>query len=100
MVIAEVWVVPIGTNTPSLSSYVAKAVKVLSREKGIKYQVTAMSTLIEGEMDAVMSAIRKMHESLFDKTISRVVTTVTFDDRRDKALTMSYKVESVMKKLG
>ena len=32
MVIAGVSVVPIGTNTPSLSAYVAKAVKVLSQE--------------------------------------------------------------------
>lgn len=99
MVIAEVSVVPVGAKTPSLSAYVAKAVKVLSQEKGIKYQLTAMGTLLEGELDEVLRVVKRMHECLFDGEVKRVVTTVSIDDRRDKVLTISYKVESVMKKI-
>jgi len=99
MVIAEVSVVPMGTKTPSVSGYVAKAIKVLREEKGVKYQLTAMGTLVEGELDEVLEAAKKMHECLFDKDVKRVVSTIRIDDRRDKMLTISYKVESVMKKL-
>jgi uncharacterized protein (TIGR00106 family) len=99
MVIAEVSVVPMGTKTPSASKYVAKALKVLSEEKGVKYQLTAMGTILEGELDAVLEAAKKMHQCLFDEDVKRVVSTIRLDDRRDKMLTISYKVESVMKKL-
>ncbi len=99
MVIAEVSVVPIGTKTPSVSEYVAKAIKVLREEKGVKYQLTAMGTLMEGELDEVLEAAKKMHECLFDEDVKRVVSTIKIDDRRDKKLTISYKVESVMRKL-
>ena len=40
MAIAEVSVVPLGTKTPSVSQYVARAVKVLEQEKDIKYETT------------------------------------------------------------
>ena len=99
MVIAEVSVVPMGTKTPSASEYVAKAIKVLREERGIKYQLTAMGTLLEGELDEVLEAAKKMHECLFDEDVKRVVSTIRLDERRDKMLTISYKVESVMKKL-
>ena len=99
MVIAEVTVVPIGTKTPSVSQYVARAIKVLNEEKGVKYQLTAMGTLLEGELDDVLSAAKKMHQCLFDEDVKRAVSTIRIDERRDNTLDMSYKVESVMKKL-
>ena len=58
-----------------------------------------MGTIIEGDLDIVMTSIRQMHESLFDRDVQRVVTTVVIDDRRDKRLTMDYKVESVLQKI-
>ena len=100
MVIAEVSVIPIGTKTPSVSQYVAEAVKVLTQQEGIKYQLTAMGTLLEGELDEVLGVVKKMHQRTFNEEVKRVVTTVKIDDRRDKVSTISYKVASVMKKLG
>lgn len=99
MVIAEVSVVPMGTMTPSASQYVARAIRVLKQQNRIKYQLTAMGTLLEGELSEVLEAARGMHESLYDQHVKRVITTIRIDDRRDKKLTMSYKVESVMEKL-
>ncbi|HEY87711.1 MAG TPA: MTH1187 family thiamine-binding protein [Dehalococcoidia bacterium] len=99
MVIAEVSLVPMGTKTPSASKYVAKALKVLRKEKGLKYQLTAMGTLLEGDLNEVLEVAKKMHQCLFDEDVKRVVSTIRIDDRRDKMLTIDYKVESVMKKL-
>ena len=99
MAIAEVSVVPLGTKTPSVSQYVARAVKVLEREKNMKYEMTAMGTIIEGDLDRILAVVRKMHEEIFGEGVTRVLTTVKIDDRRDKPQTMKAKLDSVRNKL-
>ncbi len=99
MVIAEVSVIPIGTKTTSTSENVAKAIKFLMQQKNVKYQLTAIGTLLEGDLNPVVATAKKMHENVFGDEVKRVVTIITIDDRRDKKLTMDYKVQSVMKKL-
>lgn len=99
MAIAEVSVVPLGTKTPSVSLYVARAAKVLEHEKDMKYELTAMGTIIEGDLDRILAVVRKMHESVFSEGVTRVLTTIKIDDRRDKPQTMKAKVDSVKKKL-
>lgn len=99
MAIAEVSVVPLGTKTPSVSQYVARAIKILEQEKDIGYELTPMGTIIEGDLDRILAVVRKMHETVFDEDIARVVTTIKIDDRRDKPQTMKGKLDSVRKKL-
>jgi len=100
MAIVEVSIIPLGTETPSVSQYVARTVQVLQAEKDIKYELTAMGTIIEGNLDHLLTLVQKMHEAVFDAGINRVVTTVKIDDRRDKISSMNSKIESVKRKLG
>jgi len=100
MVIAKISIVPVGTNTPSVSQYVAKAIGVLVQEKSVKYKLTGMGTILEGTLADVLQAVRKMHEAVFDTQIKRVVTTIRIDDRRDRESSIHRKVQSVTKKLG
>ena len=99
MAIAEVSVVPLGTKTPSVSQYVARAIKVLEKEKDIKYEITGMGTIIEGDLDRILAVVRKMHEGTFGDGVARVLTTVKIDDRRDKVQTIGQKVNSLKNKL-
>ena len=99
MAIAEVSVVPLGTRTPSVSEYVARAVNILEQQEDIKYELTAMGTIMEGDLDKILAVVRKMHEQTFGEGIVRVLTTVKIDDRRDKLQTMKAKLDSVSKKL-
>ena len=99
MVIAEVSVVPLGTRSPSVSQYVARAINVLEQEKGIKYETTAMGTIIEGDLDGILAVVKKMHQEIFGEGVARVITTVEIDDRRDKAQSMKAKLDSLRKKL-
>ncbi|MFC1908295.1 MTH1187 family thiamine-binding protein [Chloroflexota bacterium] len=99
MAIIELSVVPIGTGTTSLSNYVAGAVKVLREEENIKYELTAMGTIIEGELERLLAIAKRMHQSAFDAGAMRVVTTVKIDDRRDKTSSISGKMASVKQKL-
>ncbi len=99
MAIAEVTIAPLGTGSPSVSRYVAECHKVLAQEKGLKYQLTPMSTIIEGDLDRILEAVRKMHEVPFAAGAMRVSTSIKIDDRRDKELTMAGKIQSVEEKL-
>ena len=99
MAIAEVSVVPLGTKTPSVSQYVARAIKILEQEKDIKYETTAMGTILEGDLDRILAVVKKMHEGMFGEGVARVLTTVKIDDRRDKAQGMKDKVASLEERL-
>ncbi len=94
MAVVEVSVVPIGTDGPSLSDYVAGVLDILE-EKGIEYELTSMGTILEGDLEEVLEVVREMHESVFDDEIQRVVTTVRIDDRKDKDLRIEGKIKSV-----
>ena len=99
MAIAEISIVPLGTKTPSVSKYVARAVKVLQREKDIKYEVTAMGTIIEGDLDKILMVAKKMHKETFNEGVARVITTIKIDERRDKGSSISGKMDSLRRKL-
>lgn len=98
MAIAEVVIVPLGTGSTSLSDYVAACEDVLKKERDIRYQLTPMGTIIEGELKDIVNAVMKMHEVPFEKGAMRVSTTIRIDDRRDKKATMEQKVISVLQK--
>jgi uncharacterized protein (TIGR00106 family) len=100
MALLKISIVPVGSGATSVSQYIARAVAVLEGEKDIKYELTAMGTIIEGDLDRLLSLARRMHEAVFDVEMRRAVTVIEIDDRRDKAATLSGKVESVKKKLG
>ena len=99
MAIAEVSIIPLGTGSPSVSRHVARAISVLQQEKDVKHEVTSMGTIIEGDLDNILRAVKKMHQATFDDGVVRVLTTIKIDDRRDKELTTQGKIESVLKKL-
>lgn len=92
VVIAEVSVVPLGTADTALGDYVHKAVEALKDTPGLKFEVTPMCTVIEGELLDIMKVVGKMHEAPFEAGAKRVMTEVRIDDRRDKRETMERKV--------
>lgn len=98
MAIVEVSIVPIGTAGTSVSRYVAGAVKLLEAS-GLKFTLTPMGTIIQGEIREVMDVVLKMHETPFGKEVSRVYTTIKVDDRRDRDVEMTDKVKAVKEKL-
>ncbi len=97
MAIVELSIVPIGTKSTSLSSYVAECLKVL-QDSGLTYEVHGMGTIIEGDLEALFQVILKMHEVPFEAGALRVVTSIKLDDRRDKEASAKAKVESVVRR--
>ncbi|MCA1054818.1 MTH1187 family thiamine-binding protein [Rossellomorea aquimaris] len=100
MAIVDVTVIPIGTETPSVSSYVADLQKILKKHEAegtIRFQLTPMNTIIEGELSTLLGVIQEIHEAPFQKGIKRVATNIRIDDRRDKKGTMEGKLSSVQR---
>lgn len=96
MAIAEISIIPLGTKTPSVSKHVARAVKVLQQEGDLKYQITSMGTIIEGRLDKILAVAQKMHEGIFSREVTRVITIIEIDDRRDQASSIKGKINSLM----
>lgn len=99
MAVVEVTIAPLGTANPSISRYVAACHKVLAKASDLKYQLTPMATVIEGDLGRIMEVIAEMHEVPFAEGAQRVSTLIRIDDRRDKALTMEGKLKSVYDKM-
>jgi uncharacterized protein (TIGR00106 family) len=96
-VVAEISVVPVGSGDKGLSQYVAACLDVLKEAKDIKYQLTPMSTILEGPLDSVFEVARKMHEVPFKKGAFRVLTSLKIDQHSEKTLIMDGKVQAVKK---
>jgi len=96
MAIVEVSILPVGTGTTSLSPWVADLQRLLAvAPEPITYQMTGMSTLIEGAPADLFAVLARLHEAPFGAGASRVYSVIKIDDRRDKTSTLSSKVESV-----
>ncbi|WP_456278294.1 MTH1187 family thiamine-binding protein [Bacillus sp. AK128] len=102
MAIVDVTVIPIGTETPSVSKYVAEIQQILRQYEQdglISFQLTPMSTLIEGDLKVLFEVIQAIHEAPFQEGIQRVATNIRIDDRRDKKVKMDDKLASVKSQL-
>jgi len=96
-VIADLCVVPLGVGV-SVSRYVAACERVL-RDAGLKIQLHAYGTNLEGEWDEVFSAIRRCHEVIHEMGAPRISTTIKVGTRTDRDQTMEDKIRSVESKL-
>ncbi len=96
-VIMDLCVVPIGVGV-SVSEYVLACHKVL-KKAGLKTQLHAYGTNIEGEWDEVMAAVKVCHEKVHGMGAPRITTTIKMGTRVDRSQTMEQKVASVLDKI-
>ncbi len=96
-VIIDLCVVPIGVGL-SVSEYVAACHGIIN-EAGLKSELHAYGTNIEGDWDDVFDVVKKCHEKIHDMGAPRITTTIKAGTRTDRDQTMSDKVESVKQKL-
>ena len=98
MAIMEISVVPLGLGQASVGDFVAELVKYLKAE-GIPHELTDMGTLIHGHAARLLKVAQVLHELPFDRGVNRVMTHIAIDDRRDKDVYLSDKVNSVKARL-
>ena len=97
MAVVEVSIIPLGVPGTSLSGHVARVLKVL-QNSSLHFELTAMGTIISGDLDEILQVVKTMHESCFSGEVTRVLTQIKIDDRRDKPASPEQKVRSVKAK--
>jgi uncharacterized protein (TIGR00106 family) len=90
-------IIPIGVGI-SLSKYVAACERVLE-EAGVRKQLHAHGTNVEGEWDEVMDALRRCVETVHEMGAPRVSTFVKLGTRTDRTPSSEEMVRSVEAKL-
>lgn len=98
MAIMEISVVPIGVGC-SVSNYVAKCIEIIKRS-GLSYEVTAMGTIIEGDIEQLLELALLVHKVPFEMGAKRVLTNIKIDDRIDKKATIDSKIASIKNKIN
>ena len=97
MVLLEFSVSPLGAGE-SVSPAVAKCLEIVE-QSGLDYQLHAMGTLIEGELNAVLEVLRRCIETVA-VDYPRVSCTAKLDARRGHSGRLQAKVASVERQLG
>jgi uncharacterized protein (TIGR00106 family) len=96
-VMVDLSVVPLGVGV-SLSPYIAACERVLAAS-GLKTQLHAFGTNIEGEWDEVFAAIERCHRRVHEMGAPRIATTIRLGTRTDRAQSLEDKIESVRQKM-
>ena len=96
-VIIDLCVVPMGVGV-SVSEYVVACHKVLN-DAGLKTELHAYGTNIEGEWDEVMAAVKACHEKVHAMGAPRITTTIKMGTRTDRQQTIEDKISSVVTKM-
>lgn len=91
MAVAEFSVIPVVEG--SLRPYVKKALARVE-QSGLKYEIGAMSTTIEGDFDAIIDVIRDARQTIIDAGIDRVITSIKIDER-SSGLTIEGKLDGL-----
>lgn len=98
MALMEISLIPIGTESPSFSSSVVNAVRIIE-DKGLKYQLTPTSTIMEGSIDQLMDTAKAIHQNATANGVHRVVTNISIDERMDKHMSMDQQIEIINQSL-
>lgn len=100
MAIVEIRITPVGTESTSMSQYLARAISIVKKEPDIKHQITATGTIIEGDLRRALDVAFRMHQAVLDEHVNRVETSIEIDDRKDRPETIENAVESVISKVS
>jgi uncharacterized protein (TIGR00106 family) len=105
-VVAEISITPLGKRysngelPTSIRNELAISIDAIKKIKGIKVMVTGMSTQMEADsIQDILKAIEYAHQSLKDKGIPRIISSIRIDERFDKSETLEERVNSVQEKL-
>jgi uncharacterized protein (TIGR00106 family) len=97
MVLLEMSITPLGKGE-SVSVFVAECLDIIDRS-GLNYELHAMGTIVEGELDAVLDLMRRCIEQTATHS-DRVTCAAKLDFRRGHSGRLKSKVTSVEQKLG
>jgi len=100
MATADITVLPIGRQGASVSDVLAEVRRRLDAQDRVKFEMHAMGTSLEGDIDDIFSLAAELHAVPFESGIPRVYTVLKIDQRTDREQTLEEKVRAVEDRLG
>ncbi|PHG03411.1 MTH1187 family thiamine-binding protein [Bacillus toyonensis] len=83
-------VVPQAT-TKDVYSVVDKAIEVV-QQSGVRYEVGAMETTLEGELDVLLDVVKRAQQACVDAGAEEVITSIKIHYRPSTGVTIDEKV--------
>jgi len=80
--LAEIQVIPIGVGV-SVRKEVQRAHEIIAAS-GLKVQLHAYGTNVEGELEDILGVIKRLHETLHAEGVARLSTAIKIGTRTDK----------------
>lgn len=100
MIHAEISIYPLGTDSTSISIYVARAIEAIGDFKDVKYRLTPMGTVLESDkIEKIFEASKMMTDAVHRMGVKRVEVVLKIDSRADKNQSIDSKVDAVNKYL-
>ncbi len=100
MIHAEISIYPLGTDSTSVSIYIARAIEAIGDFDGVKYNLTPMGTILESDkLEKIFEASKIMTDAVHRMGVKRVEVILKIDSRSDKNQTIDSKIDSVNKYL-
>jgi len=96
-ILMDIMISPSGVGT-SISPYVAECQKIFE-QAGLKHQMHAFGTNVEGEWDEVTGAVKQCHERMHEMGAVRVTSHMKLSTRGDRHQTLQDKVSAVREKM-
>ncbi len=94
----QITVIPIGTESTSVGSYIADIEQFL-RDRGVEHYLHDMGTVISGTTQELLQLALEVHSLPFTKGAERVITNITLDERLDMDRKIGDKQQSVTRRL-
>jgi uncharacterized protein (TIGR00106 family) len=97
MVLLDFSMTPLGKGE-SVSAYVARCLEVVAAS-GLDYSLHAMGTTLEGELDEVLTVVRRCFETL-QTDCDRISCSIKIDSRKGPGGRLQTKVQKVEALVG
>jgi uncharacterized protein (TIGR00106 family) len=88
-VVAEISITPMVEG--QVKPFIDAALQVID-QSGLKYEVGAAGTTVEGELDQVVDVLKNAHKAAINLGAHRVVTTIHLDQSRE-GVTLEQELE-------
>ena len=85
MLVAELTIIPLAGE--DMRPYVDAAVDAV-RASGLKHEVGALGTTLEGEIDEVLQVAKAAHQAVVQRGAGRVLTEIRIDERPNEMVTI------------
>lgn len=87
---AEIQIIPLGVGS-SVRKQVMRAHEII-RDAGLGAELHAYGTNVEGELDAIFAAVKRVHETLHAEGTVRIASFVKIGTRTDKEPSLKAKL--------